>query len=179
MSFGHFDAAMAFVLPFEGRGKASEDDRGGETDYGISLRFLKSLPDLEGDLNKDGHVTALDIYALEPAIVKYLYRKYFWTHYGLLNIQNEAIAIRAFSFFVNMRGKQAAKVVQRACRAAGFDIQADGILGPKSFRAINSAKQVALISSIRSEAAAVYRMICQADKTQNKHLKGWLNRAYA
>lgn len=170
-----FENALEFVLPLEGGYNNIKEDAGGATNYGISLRFLKSVGE---DLNGDGHVDINDIVEITHSQSAELYKKYFWDHYKLYNIQDQFIANRAFSFFVNMRGKTAATIFQRAVRACGFDIVEDGILGTKSFNLINSIHPSVYLPALRSEAAAVYRLIVANNQTQSKFLNGWLKRAY-
>lgn len=175
-----FVAALEQTLIKEGRLSNHKQDRGGITDYGISLRFLKGLPDLDGDLDGDGHVTEDDITALTPSDVALLYKKYFWDWYQLGRITHSRIAIKAFDLLVNMRSKPAIKIIQRGLRACNSPVTEDGLLGPETFGAINNIlDQRNLLAAMRSEAYGHYRLIIAADPTQAKFHDGWKNRAYS
>ena len=120
-----FDSAFKDLMYWEGGSKYHEvdGDAGGATKYGVSLRFIKNLPLDESDINHDGHVTALDIESLNETTAKAFYRKYFWFHYQLGNIETQPVAQKIFNLFVNMRGSTAAKVAQRAlasCKVRGI-----------------------------------------------------------
>ena len=81
--------------------------------------------------------------------------------------------------FVNMRGKTAAKICQRALNRYGYLTQVDGILGTKSIALINteSLHIEQFRDLIREEQADVYVRICENDPSQIKFLRGWLSRA--
>lgn len=166
------------LLEVEGDYSNITFDYGKATKYGISLRFLQRLPLADADITRDGHVDEADIKALERKHAFDFYDRYFWRHYRLDEICNQAIADKALLLFVNMRGQMAATIIQRACRAAGHRVAEDGVLGSKSFAAINAACHRALGAAISSEAAGYYRLRCVEDASQSIFLEGWLNRAY-
>ena len=94
-------------------------------------------------------------------------------------IDNPTIAAKAMDMFVNMRGRTAAKVCQRAVGRCHVKISADGILGPLSFKAINGIKdQEKLLDAMRTEQAHLYVTIVNNNPDQKKFLGGWLVRAY-
>jgi len=181
----NFDPSFKDLMYWEGGGKFHKvaGDAGGATKFGVSLRFIKNLPLEESDINHDGHITALDIEVLNESTAKAFYRKHFWFHYQLGNIQTEKVAVKIFNIFVNMRGGTAAKVVQRAlasCKVRG--VKDDGRLGPISFAAINqvtcdSSLTAMYLSALRAHQESVYRLIVANNSTQNKFLNGWIKRA--
>jgi len=177
MSF--FKLALADVLHHEGGLSNHKIDRGGATAFGISLRFLKSLPDLEGDVNNDGHVTKEDIYQLSKLDAERFYKKYFWTHYRLNEIEHQDIAIKLMNFFVNMRGKTAARIAQKAANDLGADLVEDGVLGSKSFEAMNALNTDQFLVCIKYQAWNVYRSIVANDKSQVIFINGWRKRAFS
>ena len=172
-----FEKAIEAVLAHEGRWYA--DPRGGDTDYGISLSFLKILPDedgdgfSDGDLNRDGIVCAEDVKHLTLTTAQNLYRRYFWDKYRYGQIVDQDLATKVMDFSVNMGPRQAHLVVQRAL-AYHVDIVVDGFLGPKSLSHLNAVAPLWTLGEIRHEAAKFYRSL-----NDPVHLKGWLNRAYA
>lgn len=175
-----FFQALQETLKKEGRKSNHKDDRGGSTDYGISLRFLKGLPNIDGDINGDGHVNEFDIAALNASIVSQLYRKHFWDYYRLGEINHDLVAIKAFDLLVNMRSVSAVKIIQRALRACNKPVLEDGVLGSKTIAAINDIRdQLNLLAAMRSESYGHYRLIIAADPTQAVFHDGWKNRAYS
>jgi len=191
----NFDLAFKTVLEHEGGLVDNKHDPGGITNYGISLRWLKSLPDLVGDLDRDGDVDADDIKMMTPAKSKTFYRKEWWTKYHYDKIDNPGVAIKIMDMSVNMGAKQAHKLVQRSLRAVGLEIKDDGILGNMSFNAINIAQSQFLIPAMRCTQAGFYYALVMRNNALRKNkvkkssgkqyedlsifLIGWLRRAYS
>ena len=180
-----FDSAFNQLMYWEGGGKFHEvlGDAGGATNYGISLRLLKNLPLDQADIDGDGHITANDIRLLTKEKARAFYLKHFWIHYQLGNIENEYIAIKLLNIFVNMRGRTAGRVAQRALASCQVhDVKEDGYLGPFSFAAINASTCspslcAMFLCSLRAHQEGIYRLIVAHNKSQEKFLKGWLRRA--
>lgn len=177
MTDTYFDNAIEHVLTNEGGYNDIEDDLGGATNFGISLRFLKLA---EEDIDGDGHIDAKDIHSIDRKTAKEIYKTYFWDHYKLEKVNSLTIATKMLDMFVNMRGKTAAKICQRALINVGFELNIDGILGTISFTRINSAI-ITLPNSFGNqiclEQQDVYVRICENNPSQIKFLRGWLKRA--
>jgi len=176
-----FEVAISTVLLHEGMSSDDAADRGGPTHYGISLRFLKTLDELEtegflaGDLNHDGQIDVQDIQSLGRTGALALYRRYWWEPYGYARIAHQVIATKVLDLTVNMGAKASHRCLQRAIRAvSGLCLVEDGILGSKTLRAVNDLNPEALLAAYRSEAAGYYRSLHQPHFE-----KGWFNRAYA
>ncbi len=172
----NFPAALEKLFTHEGGESNDPDDKGGHTRYGVSLRFLKQI---KGDVNGDGHVDSADIRALTPETAAGFYQVHFWDHYRLGEIRAPEVAAKALSFYVNMRGKVAARVFQRALRSCGVFVIEDGIVGTGTLNALNSTFTAPYLAAVRSEAAGTYRQIVANNSSQRKFLGGWLNRAYS
>jgi len=176
----HFNHALINVLAHEGGFVNRVEDNGGATNYGISLRFLQRLPALAGDVNGDGHVNVDDINALTPATAGDFYHRYFWTHYRLDEIDDEAVATKLFNFFVNMRGTTAALIAQRAANdVLGDRLTLDGVAGSKTLSALNACAPNELLPCLKWRAWEVYRAIIHADPAQAVFKNGWRRRAFA
>lgn len=175
----HFNAALMDVLAHEGGFVNRKEDNGGATNYGISLRFLKMLPVIAGDVNGDGHINTHDVLSLTPDTAAAFYHTYFWQHYRLDSIIDKGVATKLFNLFVNMRGKTAALVAQRAANDLGSALTVDGIAGTRTFRALNAHPADALLTCIKWRAWEVYRGIIAHDPTQHIFFEGWRKRAFA
>lgn len=160
-------------------------DRGGITNLGISLRFLQSIGDADldgfadGDINHDGIVNRDDVLAITDPDARKLAYRYFWTAMRCDELPDQLVAGKVFDLAVNMGPGTSALILQRALRACGKPVRQDGHLGPETLAAAMGAEPFALLVAIRSEAAAVYRMIVANDASQKVMLNGWLSRAYA
>lgn len=179
-----FAPAVEVLLLHEGGFVDHPDDPGGATNYGVSLRWLLSQFTVEGlnpdtfDFDGDGDVDANDIKLMPREAAIELYRLKWWNEYGYAQIADQAIATRMFSFSVNVGASQAHKFIQRACRACEWDLVDDGLLGPRSFGAINTIDPQRLLPALRAEAAGFYRGLVMKEKGFKTFLNGWLRRAY-
>lgn len=175
-----FEPAVEFVLSNEKGLVDNFHDRGGITNHGISLRFLKSLS--VETLKKYGifeEVSAQTIRDLTIDQAKKIYHDEFWVNAPFARIGNQEHANFIFDMAINMGVSPAIKCVQRACWSVmkKRDLIDDGILGEKTLAAIQLCGFL-IMPPIRSERAGHYRLIAQNDSEQNNNLQGWLNRAY-
>lgn len=175
------DRAIRTVLGHEGWGVYTDDpaDPGGATRWGISLRFLRGQGRLVGDIDGDGDVDAADIKALTRSQAVDLYGNAFWDRYDYRRFFEGDLAIKTFDLAVNMGPKAAHRCLQRALRAVAIEVVDDGVLGPKTLAAVNSANGKVLIVAVRSEAAGYYRILEARRPPFKRFIEGWLNRAYS
>jgi len=177
-----FVTAVAQVLILEGGFVDDPDDPGGATNFGISLRFLQTLDDIElGDIDGDGDVDYQDISQMKTIDAQLLYFEHWWNKYGYGQITDQHVATKLLDMSVNMGARQAHKLLQRAinCVLGQRLLVDDGLLGPKSSRAMGAALQqpLALLAALRAQQGGFYRYLVAGNKKFKKFLKGWLNRA--
>lgn len=179
-----FDAVIGKTLHHEGGFVNDPDDPGGATNFGISIRFLKSSPRydtsgfLVGDLDHDGDIDISDMRQMTREEAVSIYREYFWDKFGYDRLIDENLAFQVFDMTVNAGAKIAQKLVQRSLHAVGKPVAIDGILGNQSYGAIASVSSDALVAAYKSERAGFYRQISTSNPKLRKFLKGWLRRAY-
>lgn len=178
-----FKLALPTVFLHEGRFANDRNDPGGATNFGISLRFLLTVGDLnkdgwpDGDLNRDGVINVEDIREMTEEKAAYLYQVCFWIPQNYEKIADQDMATKVFDLAVNMGSRAANKCIQRAVRAAiGLKVVDDGDMGLKSITAINMANPKILLAALKSEAAGYYRSI--KFKGSERFINGWLRRAY-
>jgi lysozyme family protein len=141
------------------------DDPGGETNYGISKRAYPNV----------------DIKGMTIDKAKGLYYKDYWLKAGFDRVRNYEVAAKLFDISVNFGDEQAREIVQRSltsvyksARLLKIDCSWD-----KMIPLINCVpNNEAFLAAIRSDQAAVYRMIVRNKEPMRKFLNGWLNRAY-
>lgn len=183
-----FDLAIDTVFKHEGFYSNSRNDRGGPTQYGISLLFLKSIGDLDGDgfsdgdFDFDGDVDINDIQAITRTKAKALYKTHWWDKNKYRMIGSQQVATKVFDLAVNMGSTQAHKLLQRAVNdtaAKSRVIRTDGFLGARSFEAINWEVPEILLASFRKRAADFYLGLIEKNPKFEVYRNGWLARAKA
>jgi lysozyme family protein len=159
-----FDQAVQIVLRHEDGLVDDPNDPGGLTNFGFALR---DNPDLSAE----------DIRSMTADQAAARYYEKWWKPYrwGDLPIP---IACKAFDAAVNMGPRNAILSLQRACRAAGRAVTEDGVLGMETIGAAGAMSTAMVLSALRSELAAYYRIIAELHPAEVKFLTGWLNRAY-
>lgn len=151
------------------------DDTGGPTKYGVSLRFLKTLPTIEADINHDGKVTVEDIEDLTWEDAYNIYNREFWKRLRLGEIQSPRIATKILDMTINLGPATAVKMVQRT-----VETKQDGIIGPKTIAAINKAYMKGednfILRLCYAQGDRYLELIFKNPKLW-KYRDGWLTRA--
>lgn len=184
-STDHFDKAILITLKHEGGFVNDPVDPGGATNWGMSIRFLLSAGDadgdgwLDGDLDHDGDVDIDDIKNMTVEQARKLYRVHFWDKYNYDKIVDFTVAARAFDMTVNMGARQTGKIIQRALNELGNNLVVDGKIGKNTFATINCTDPEMLMSEIRQAHAQFYLDLIKAKPKFAKYRKGWLRRAAA
>jgi len=178
-----YDLAFAYMQKNEGGLVDNPQDPGGITNFGLSLRFLKSLP--LSDLQKYGinyPPNADDIRSLTIDKVKPLYHDFFWSEARFAELSNQDLANYLFDASVNLGISPAIKALQRALWSAlqcKDTLKDDGILGDITLNMLKDHYTISyrILSALRSERASEYRVI-NAQDNKPEFLAGWLDRAY-
>jgi len=167
-------------MPHEGGYSDHPADPGGPTNWGISLRFLRAQGADIGDVDGDGDIDAADVRHLPIDIAMQLYRREFWDRYRYSRLP-DLVAIKVFDLAVVMGPCPATRCLQRALRACGrSDIAEDGVIGPVTLQAAQTApSQIAVRAALSSEAACHFKMLVAKRADLGAFLHGWLRRAYA
>jgi len=177
-----FDKCFTYTMGMEGGEKFTndQDDPGGATKYGISLRFLKGIT--EGDIDHDGDIDADDVKGLSWTSAKYFYEKHFW-HPSFENLHPQ-LASKLFDMRVNMGPVQATKIIQKSCNffAPGIEeeiLVCDGVMGEKTIRFLVTASPVPLLEIVMHQSAKFYTNLAGKRPASQKYLLGWLRRTYS
>lgn len=138
--------------------------------FNLRDTFICSLRKIKGDKESTSH-------SKEDA--KKIYYCDYWLKGRCDEIKNEVIAAKFFDLVVNVGIKTATRLIQRALRSVDSYVIEDGILGQKTLGAINELiRPSLLLVALKSEAAGYYRTLATSNKSQEKFLAEWLNRAY-
>lgn len=176
----NFNKAHKFVAKWEGGFSNDPADPGGATNYGVSLRWLKSLGLDQGDIDLDGDIDADDIRALSAEQAAKLFRDKFWDAYHLDDFP-QTLATIYYDAIVNTGASQATKFMQRGYNTTfpAARLSVDGILGPLTRNALLSMGQsVFLLRACIDERDKFYHSLATSKPAMNKFLKGWLNRTH-
>lgn len=89
---------------------------------------------------------------------------------------SDAIALLIFDSAVNHGIGGAASLVQKTLDEMGYKLDIDGKIGPKTLAALHDANPDKFVSTFLSVRERYYRRIVQNNPSQNRFLRGWLNR---
>ena len=160
-----FEKAVNHLLELEGGFVNDPDDRGGATNYGVSLRYLRlTQPDANCDTIRN----------LTKADAIHLYYTDWWKRYRLDEV-HPAASSKLLEVLVHMGPRAGARVVQSACVSLGEELKTDGYLGSLSIGSINKlAKRHprCFLMSFSIEQIRYYNLL-----KKPKFLSGWINRA--
>ncbi len=168
-----FNNAIPHIFEHEGGFNDVKFDKGGATNWGISLRFLESV---KVDVNGDGLINWLDIKALTKDHATELYYLNFWKNY--YETFPQRLATKLFDMSVNMGSSRANKILQEALNALGSNIPIDGMIGRGTLGEVVKFDEKTILGKICTMQSLFYTSIIDRDPTQKKFQKGWENRAY-
>lgn len=150
-----FSKAIEKTLVNEGGYINDLNDKGGETNFGISK---KSYPNI-------------DIKNLTENEAKKIYKQDYWDKLKADRIESQNVASALFDTAVNMGVRTASKMIQ-SC----VDTQTDGFVGAKSLKAINATNEELLLLRFKLAKIARYAYITEKRPANKKYLLGWINR---
>ncbi len=155
------------ILIHEGGFCDVKDDKGGATNKGITIAVWKA----EGrDIDKDGDIDVEDLKVITVDDFKVIFKKFYWDKFQADKINNQSIADILVDWIYNSGGVAIRKLQTM------LGVEPDGVVGPKTIIAINSHDQKTLFARIWTSRYIFYNNIVKNNPTQQKFLKGWLNR---
>jgi lysozyme family protein len=105
MTHDLFPFCVHVILAHEGGLTDDPNDEGGITNFGISLRFYKTI---------FPSATADDIRNLSESQAEQLYRTYWWNKYSYAQFKAVIVAVKVFDMAVDMGPHEAHKLLQSA-----------------------------------------------------------------
>lgn len=189
-----YAAEVRKLLVREGGFVDDPADRGGTTNFGISLRFLKAEGafDEDGDgiadfdLDMDGDIDGRDIRKLTRGDAVFLYHRCFWQPVRAEDFARP-LGEAMFDQAVNGGLTASRKLLQQALNACKVPNQrrltVDGDVGGLTMDCYSQALACpgigmpALMAAYRAATADRYRAIAARYPSQKRFLAGWLNRA--
>ena len=171
----NFESCVAYVLKHEGGLTKHPSDPGGITNFGISLRFLRDVP--EDNLKRVGifgEVTEQTIIDLTQDQAEKLYYSEFWLKAPFDKIMNGMLGKYIFDMSVNLGLHQAVLITQRACCAAQKlkdYVKCDGLFGSKTLAAVNYASFM-LLPALIATRVSFYRQLIAVNPKLDVFLDG-------
>lgn len=177
-----FHIAHAFTAHWEGGLTDHQSDPGGITNFGVSLRWLRSLGHDLGDIDGDGDIDADDIRALTMADAARFFRLKFWEPYKLTELPQLTATVH-YDCMVNTGPTQATLLTQRACNALlgpyGVKLAVDGVFGPRTREFLTKYATSKLASAMIEQRKGFYLSLVRDKPDFAPFERGWINRANA
>ena len=173
-----FEKAVTVVLKNEGGFANHSSDPGGATNFGISLRWLKSQG-LYGDFDDDGDVDIDDILTLDVEAATRVYRDKWWNANMYDRIINCDVATKLFDTTVNTGASRSHKILQRSLNNLGAKLVIDGVIGPITIKTTNTEDPETLLQAFRLEQKSFYMRLIHKKPSLAVFRNGWLARAQA
>lgn len=174
------DEMIDDILRREGGYVDDPKDRGGATNLGVSLRYMRGIG---LDLDGDGDVDKDDVCLVTPELARELYRRDFLEIPRLDRLPLE-LQPQLFDISVNSGPHRAVELLQRTCNSIaskGTELIVDGRMGPQTRKAAELVVRVLgwrlTNNRLVDERVAFFKRIVDRDPRQERFLKGWLRRA--
>ena len=152
-----FDDFFNYLLFVEGGYVNNPNDPGGETKYGISKR---SYPDV-------------DIKNLTKEEAKEIYIKDYWNKYKCNELPYPVNFVYVDAI-INSGPKTSGKLLQESANVLGHNLVVDGLVGPKTRKAVSSIDPITLSSVYINKRMIFYRHIAKGRSKNFIHL--WIHR---
>jgi len=160
------------VIRREGGYVNHPDDRGGPTNYGITQSTLSAY------LGRAALVD--DVKNLSRDLAVDIYEQRYYTGVGIHRLP-ETVQPFVFDSAVNHGPRRAIKFIQSVCSQAGYlpELTQDGAIGPNTLKGAQWAEETMgeyFLKALVEERRNYYYLIVENNPSQEKFLKGWLNR---
>lgn len=157
-----------FILKWEGGFVNDPVDRGGATNKGVTIATWRQVG---YDKDGDGDIDVDDLRLLtQDDAVKRVLKPHYWDRWRGDEIRSQSVA-NILVDWVWGSGAHGIKIPQRV-----LGVAQDGIVGPKTLAALNAQDPRVFFGKIKAERETFFRRIVAGNPSQNRFLKGWLNR---
>lgn len=163
------DIAIDDIIKREGGFVNHPMDKGGPTNYGITLRTLSEWLDYPARLD--------DLKELDLKEVREIYYELYFENTGVYLLHEELQGF-VLDSCVNHGPFNAIKMLQGVINQTGYKpvLTLDGIIGPQTAKASNWFHANAAVTVLISRRRMFYNDIVKRDQSQIVFRKGWFNR---
>jgi lysozyme family protein len=160
---------VPIILKWEGGFVNDPVDRGGATNMGVTIGTWKQVG---YDVDGDGDVDVDDLTMLnKKQVVTDVLKPHYWDKWHANDIKNQSIANLVVDWTWGF-GVWGIKYPQRI-----LGVKDDGVVGQKTLAAVNNyPNQKELFDLLWNRRKKHFEDIAKSDSTQNRFLRGWLNR---
>ena len=167
----NFNLTIPFTHEKEGGFVNDPADAGGATNMGVTLRTYTEYCHRKGYPNP----TVENLVQLTEEQWQDIMRTMYWNVVGGDHIQSQSVALAIYDWAVHSGPTTAIKHVQRI-----LGVKPDGIVGPITLVAINSASPLPLFGQIQQDRLKFLGSLCTSHTGQSvnnrKFLNGWVSR---
>ncbi len=163
IALADLNEALKYCLLNEGGFADKKADRGGPTNFGITLEMFAKY--------KGRMVSIEELKFIGQADVNNFYEQFFWTPLKLSGLP-QVIATALLDTAINQGQSAAVKLAQEA-----LGLLADGIMGPDTLRDLDVVSEKDFIIDYLGLIQNKYVAICKNASNQIIFLEGWLQRS--
>lgn len=128
------DDIIGGILHREGGFVNDPDDPGGATNHGVTIHTMRRLG---VDVDGDGDTDINDVRQLSRDKAAEIYKEHYYVRPGIAGLP-EPLQASVFDMYVNAGGG-AITILQKLLIRFGFSVSVDGVLGPQTTAAANTA----------------------------------------
>jgi lysozyme family protein len=160
---------IPLIFKWEGAYVNDPADRGGATNMGVTIETWRRVG---YDKNGDGKTDVEDLKLItKDDVINRVLKPNYWNKWRADEIKNNSIACLVVDWLWGS-GVYGIKFPQRILK-----VKDDGIVGPLTLAAINNyPDQEELFNLLWARRKKHFEDIAEADPSQKRFLKGWLNR---
>ena len=166
-----FERAIGPLLKAEGGYVNHPNDKGGATNFGISLKTYRTV---------DPEATEDTIKALTRDKAVAYYRQYWWNVGPYALLHDQTLANKLFVTAVNLGTVRMTRLLQRTINGMErlqTPLVIDGRFGPKTIAAVNALHAAQVEHEFTNVLIDWYRWLVIKDPSQKVFLNGWIERA--